>query len=87
MTTLSAQTDMDLKEALTEKRFVGIWRLLKGYQWLYIAAILGVGIAAIARTGTYLLLGYYIDEVLINETSQYTPFQIALGFIALAVII
>ena len=77
---------MDLKEALTEKRFVGIWRLLKGYQWLYIAAIIGVGIAAIARTGTYLLLGYYIDEILVNETSQYTPFQIALGFIALALI-
>jgi ATP-binding cassette subfamily B protein len=86
LTTLSAQTDMDLKEALTEKRFVGIWRLLKGYQWLYIAAIIGVGIAAIARTGTYLLLGYYIDEVLVNETSQYTPFQIALGFIALALV-
>ena len=86
MTTLSAQTDMDLKEALNEKRFVGIWKLLKGYQWLYTAAILGVGISAIARTGTYLLLGYYIDEVLVNKTSQYTPFQIALGFIALALI-
>jgi ATP-binding cassette subfamily B protein len=77
---------MDLKEAVNEKRFVGIWKLLKGYQWLYIAAILGVGISAIARTGTYLLLGYYIDEVLVNNTSQYTPFQIALGFIALALI-
>ncbi len=86
MTSLSTQTDMDLKEALTEKRFVGIWRLLKGYQWLYIAAIIGLGIAAIARTGTYLLLGYYIDEVLVNQTSQYTPFQIAIGFIALAVV-
>jgi ATP-binding cassette subfamily B protein len=86
LTTLSTQTDMDLKEALTEKRFVGIWRLLKGYQWLYIAAIIGLGIAAIARTGTYLLLGYYIDEVLVNQTSQYTPFQIAIGFVALAVV-
>ena len=62
MASLSAQTDMDLKEALTEKRFVGIWRLLKGYQWIYIGAILGVGVAAIARTATYLLLGYYVDD-------------------------
>ena len=77
---------MDLKEALTEKRFVGIWRLLKGYQWIYIGAILGVGVAAIARTATYLLLGYYVDEVLINETSPYTPLQIALGFIALSLV-
>ena len=86
MASLSAQTDMDLKEALTEKRFVGIWRLLKGYQWIYIGAILGVGVAAIARTATYLLLGYYVDEVLINETSPYTPLQIALGFIALSLV-
>ena len=60
LTTLSAQTDMDLKEAISENRFIGIWRLLKGYSWLYIGAILGVGIAAVARTGTYLLLGYYV---------------------------
>jgi len=86
LASLSAQTDMDLKEALTEKRFVGIWRLLKGYQWIYIGAILGVGVAAIARTATYLLLGYYVDEVLINETSPYTPLQIALGFIALSLV-
>ncbi len=86
MTTLSAQTDMDLKEALTEKRFAGIWRLLHGYRWVYFAAILGVGIAAIARTATYMLLGFYIDEVLINETSQYSPLQIAIGFIALSLV-
>ena len=86
MTTLTARTDMNLKEALTENRFVGMWKLLKGYRWLYIGAILGVGIAAVARTGTYLLLGYYVDEVLVNETSPYTPLQIAIGFIALSLV-
>ena len=86
MTAQSAQVDMDLKEALTENRFVGIWRLLHGYRGQYLAAIFGVGIAAVARTGTYLLLGYFVDEVLVNETSPYTPFQVALGFIGLAVV-
>ena len=86
MTTINPQFDLDLQEVVTEKRFVGMWRLLRGYRWIYSGAILGVGIAAVARTGTYLLLGYFVDEVLINDTSQYTPFQIALGFIGLSLI-
>ena len=62
---------MDLQEVVTEKRFEGMWRLLRGYRWIYTGAILGVGIAAVARTGTYLLLGYYVDQVLLSENSQF----------------
>ena len=86
MTTLSAQTDWDLKEAITEKRLAGMWKLLHGYRLLYFAAVIGVGIAAVARTGTYLLLGYFVDEVLVNQTSPYSPLQVALGFIGLALV-
>ncbi len=86
MTTVNSQFDMDLQEVVTEKRSVGMWRLLAGYRWIYLGAILSVGIAAFARTGTYLLLGYFVDEVLVNESSQFTPFQIALGFIGLSLI-
>ena len=83
---MNAQFDMDLQEVVTEKRFVGMWRLLRGYRWIYIGAILGVGIAAVARTGTYMLLGYYVDEVLVNETSQFKPLEIALAFIGLSLV-
>lgn len=86
MSTLNPQLEMDLQEAITEKRFVGLWRLLRGYRWLYFGAILGVGVAAFARTGTYLLLGVFVDEVLVSDTSRFTPFQVALGFIGLALI-
>ena len=86
MSTLTAQTNMDLKEAITENRFVGIFKLLKGYGWLYFGAIIGVGVAAVARTGTYLLLGYFVDEVLGSGGSEFTPFQIAVGFIVLALV-
>lgn len=86
MTTMNSQFDMDLQEVVTEKRFVGMWRLLRGYRWIYIGAILGVGIAAVARTGTYMLLGYYVDEVLVNETSQFKPLEIALAFIGLSLV-
>jgi len=86
LTTMNSQFDMDLQEVVTEKRFEGMWRLLRGYRWIYLGAILGVGIAALARTGTYFLLGYYVDEVLVSDTSQFTSFQIALGFIGLSLI-
>jgi ATP-binding cassette subfamily B protein len=83
---MNSQFDMDLQEVVTEKRFVGMWRLLRGYRWIYVGAILGVGIAAVARTGTYMLLGYYVDEVLVNETSQFKPLEIALAFIGLSLV-
>jgi hypothetical protein len=51
---------MDLQEVVTENRFEGMWRLLRGYRWIYTGAILGVGVSAIARTVTYLLLGYFV---------------------------
>jgi ATP-binding cassette subfamily B protein len=77
---------MDLQEVVTEKRFQGMWRLLRGYRWIYAGAILGVGIAAVARTGTYLLLGYYVDQILVSDSSPYSPYHVALGFIGLSLI-
>ena len=86
MTIKNPEFEMDLQEAITEKRFVGLWRLLRGYRWMYFIAIICVGLAAFARTGTYLLLGLFVDEVLVSETSPYTPSQVALGFVILALI-
>ena len=59
---MNSQFDMDLQEVVTEKRFVGMWQLLRGFRWIYVGAILAVGISAVARTGSYLLLGYYVDD-------------------------
>jgi ATP-binding cassette subfamily B protein len=33
-----------------------------------------------------MLLGYYVDEVLVNETSQFKPLEIALAFIGLSLV-
>ncbi|MGW8143677.1 MAG: ABC transporter ATP-binding protein, partial [Anaerolineales bacterium] len=69
-----------------DNRFEGMWRLLHGYRWIYIGAIVGVGISALARTGTYLLLGYFVDDVLVNDNSQFSIIQVALAFIGLSLI-
>ncbi len=86
MTLINPKFEMDLQEVIAEKRFVGLWRLLRGYRWIYMGAITSEGFSALARTGTYLLLGIFVDEVLVSETSRFTPFQVALGFIVLALI-
>jgi ATP-binding cassette, subfamily B, bacterial len=86
VTLKTSQFDMDLQGAITKRRFVGLWRLMRGYRGLYLGAVVGVGIAALARTGTYLLLGLFVDDVLVSETSRFTPFQVALGFVLLALI-
>ncbi|WP_420630842.1 ABC transporter ATP-binding protein [Candidatus Leptofilum sp.] len=76
----------NLKETVVGNKFVGLWRLLSGYQLLYVIAILCVGIAALAQTGIYYFLGYFIDTILPAENmAQLLPW-VALGFIGLAVL-
>ena len=50
-------SDYDLKNAVSENRLTGIWRLMTGYRLTYLGATLSLGIAAVARTGSMLLLG------------------------------
>lgn len=74
----------DLKETVVENKFVGLWRLLKGYQLVYVVAIVSVGVAALAQTGIYYFLGYFVDEILpAANMLQLLPWG-ALGFVALA---
>lgn len=70
---------------------LGLWRLMYGYRLAYFFAALSLGIAAISKTGTYLLLRYFADNVLselgsgqiVTAAVQMLP-RIALGFIGLA---
>ena len=51
----------DLKDTVTNRRLLGLWRLMRGYRWHYLGAALSLGVSALARTGTYLLLGFFVD--------------------------
>ncbi|MBK7896161.1 MAG: ABC transporter ATP-binding protein [Candidatus Promineifilaceae bacterium] len=74
----------NLKETVVGNKFVGLWRLLRGYQLLYVIAIVCVGIAALAQTGIYYFLGYFIDTILPAENMLSMLPWVALGFIGLA---
>ena len=79
-------SDMDLQETLADRRIVGLWRLMRGYRLIFLIATLSIGVAALARAGTYLLLGRYVDEILVAENAIRLLPWVALGFLGLALI-
>ncbi|NMC54472.1 MAG: ABC transporter ATP-binding protein [Chloroflexi bacterium] len=59
---------------------------MHGFQWKYVGATLSLGIAATAKTVTYLLLRYFVDTFFASETTPFSVGWIAAGFLALAVV-
>ncbi len=77
---------LDLKRTLSDNRLVGLWRFMAGFRWVYIGAIASLAIATVAKSGTYMLLAYFIDEVLISNTVSTPLFVFSLAFVGLALI-
>ena len=57
-------SSLDLKRTLSKNRLLGLWRMMTGFRLVYVAATICVGIAAMSRTGTFLLLRTLVDDVL-----------------------
>jgi len=43
---------------------VGLLKMMSGYQWYYVGAIISLVLAAIGRAGGFLLIGWFIDDLL-----------------------
>ena len=57
---------------------------MTGYRLVYLGAALSLGVAAVSKTGTYLLLRYFADNILGKPgNTQMLPW-VALGFLVLA---
>jgi len=65
---------------------LGLWRMMTGFRGLYLWATLSLGVATLARTGTMLLLGYFVDNVLLSEGMSNLLPLVALGFVLLAMV-
>ena len=74
----------DLKNINTPSRLKSLWRLLTGFRLSYLGATLSIGLAATAKTGTYLLLRYFIDNFFVETGQSINLVQIALAFVGLA---
>ena len=75
----------DLKRAISENRFRGLWRLMTGYHRRYASATVALGLAAIFKTSTYLLLRYFVDTYLVADQRPVALPLLALGFVGIAV--
>lgn len=76
----------DLKNIVSQNRWAGLWRLLRGNHVAYALSALSLGVSALCRSGVYLLLGYFVDKVLGKAGFERQAPLVALGFFGLALV-
>jgi ATP-binding cassette subfamily B protein len=76
----------DLQDALTENRLLGLWRIMTGFRKLYFGAAASMGLAATAKTATYFLLRFFVDDILGEGRTEFPLLLIGLGFVGLALL-
>ena len=74
----------DLKQAVTQNRLVGLWRLMRGFRWLYLGAVLTMALGASARTLNFLVLRHVIDVVIAQGVDVGRLPLYGLAFVVLA---
>jgi len=84
-------TYFDFRKVLGKKKLAGIWQMMTNYRLAYAAANFSLGISALAKTATYLLLRNFADTILgttqpFAGTLSRTLILIAAGFVLLAVV-
>ena len=88
MQNIQAQTldnrSFDLKDAVTENRLAGLWRLMKGYRAFYVGAVLSMALGAGARTFNYVVLSHVIDTVIAQGLNADKLPWYGLAFVGLA---
>ena len=76
----------DLKDTLTDNRFVGLWRLATGFRTIYLVAVVATGLAALSRSAVFYVLRYFVDDVLTDADLQWQIPWMAAGITALALL-
>jgi len=84
---LFAKTDSyDLKNAVSEKPFRGMLKLLSGFGWRYAGSAASQAVAVTAKTATFFLLRYFVDDFFVEENPALSLPLIAVGFVLLALV-
>ena len=84
MSTNVEQGPFDLQKTVSTNRLTGFWRLMEGYRWAYLGAVVALALAALMKTATYFLLRFLVDAVLIEGRFDQTLLLVAAGFLVLA---
>ncbi|MEN8242619.1 MAG: ABC transporter ATP-binding protein [Chloroflexota bacterium] len=80
----------DFRTALHANKLKGIWLMMKDYRAHYLGAAAALALSATSKTLTYLMLRYFVDQVLTEKIYFFdqlttTLVLIGLGFVGLAV--
>lgn len=81
MTTPTTTIPMyDFRHAVTtsKRRVVGLLKMMSGYQWFYLGAIISLILAAMGRAGGFLLIGWFVDDLL-KPLPQFTDMTALAG--------
>ena len=76
----------DLKNTLKKKRFLGLLQAMGGFRILYVIATLCIGLSAAAKTGTFYLIRYFVDDILSQSQMTNLIPLVAFSFVGLALI-
>jgi len=84
-------TYFDFRDAVSQNRLKGLWRVMSGFHWNYAGAVVAQSVSALAKTATFLLLRYFADlvsgnAVAIGGSLEHAFLYIALGFVGLAAV-
>ena len=76
--------EFDIRTTVSDSKLKSLWHLMRGYKRIYLFAAVSLGFAAAFRSGTYLILGRFVDELVAeNDIRSYIPL-IAVSFFVLA---
>jgi len=78
--------DLGIQKNIPKNRLAGLWKLMVGFRLRYLGAVTSLGISAVAKTLTFLLLRYFIDTFLGSQNTTVKLPYIALEFVGLAII-
>lgn len=76
----------DLKQAVSDNRLAGLWRMMTGFHGAFIGATLALGLAALAKTLVYFVFRDFVDNTLGQPDKARLVPLIALSFIGLALL-
>src|SRR5687768_18056223 len=80
----------DFRKAIDKNHLKGLWKMMVDYRLPYIGATAALAVSALAKTLTYMLLLYFVDDVLtqgkyIGEDRKSTRLNSSHGYISYAV--
>ena len=82
----SHNTSFNFQDTIAKNRLLGLWRMMKGYRLVYLVALVSLAVATLAKTGSYLLFRFLVDDVLARSRFDVILIYIGLGFVGLALV-